>query len=507
MKNEILEMKDLTDSRELMIKKSPPIITVLIMLVSIVIIIALIWAYFGKLDTYAVANGEIRTIENLSTIKIPSSGKISKINYDDGEHVKKGEILFELDSEYYDEQKRIIEKQIEEKKLYLENYNKLIESIKYDKNLFNQETDSIFYNQYESYRLDLDDTLKKIASNNKQINANKNEIMQTISQNQSDLDNANKLYNDYTELYNAINGDYEYNGANKSAINTYNTYITSLEKAKSLYDSCVIAYQELLNQKAENPDSVTQEQITQAENSKNAAYADIKITKTSILNEINATLNDLENKKSSYESNINLYNSKKDALESDNSELNSKEKIKNSYYINIDNSVQKIKSELDSLESQLNEINETILQLSIVAPQDGIITYSEEITVGEIISSGSTIASIVPNSENFTVDLYIPEYCISDIEIGQKIEYSFSSISSTDYGKIYGKILSVSADSFTEQSSGKKYYKATSSIDKIQLKDKDDDIKNIKVGMIVEARMITGSQSVLSWLLDKLNFN
>lgn len=506
MRNEIIEMKDLSDSREIMAKKSPPAITILIFLISSILVIALIWAYFAKLDTYVKVSGEVRTSENISEITLLNGGKLSEIKFQDGSYVEKGDVLFLLDDEYYVNQKEIIIKQIEEKKVSIENYEKLITSIKNDKNEFSESQDSEFYHQYESYRLELENALKQISSNNEKITASQNEILQAISQNQASMDKVKKTYEDYSELYNAINEDYQYTGTNQITINIYNMYTASINKVTVLYEESVSAYDELVQKKQENPDSVTQEEIEQAEQSKNAAYADIQSTKASTLNEINSVLQELDNQIDTYQANIDSYSIKNDSLLFDDTEQITIDRIKNSYYININNSIQALETEIDSFESKSAEIEETLSNCNIKAEQDGFLTYSKELSTGDTISAGTTIGTIVPNTSEYVVNLYIPEYEIVNIEIDQVVEYSFSGISSTDFGKTYGKILSVSADSFVNQTNGQKYYKATASIEETQLENSDGNIVNIKVGMIAEIRAIVGTQSVVSWLLDKLNF-
>lgn len=53
---------------------------------------------------------------------------------------------------------------------------------------------------------------------------------------------------------------------------------------------------------------------------------------------------------------------------------------------------------------------------------------------------------------------------------------------------------------------GQKFYKATASIDKTELTNKHGGKRNIKTGMLVESHTITGTQSIMTWLLDKLSF-
>lgn len=58
---------------------------------------ALVWSYFGRLAVYAEAPGRIQEIGRTKVIEPRQTGQISAIRVRDGEHVKKGAVLIELD--------------------------------------------------------------------------------------------------------------------------------------------------------------------------------------------------------------------------------------------------------------------------------------------------------------------------------------------------------------------------------------------------------------------------
>jgi hemolysin D len=58
---------------------------------------ALAWSFFGRLDVHAVAPGKIETVSLSKVIQPFDNGKISAIDVANGQHVKAGEVLLELD--------------------------------------------------------------------------------------------------------------------------------------------------------------------------------------------------------------------------------------------------------------------------------------------------------------------------------------------------------------------------------------------------------------------------
>ena len=166
-----------------------------------------------------------------------------------------------------------------------------------------------------------------------------------------------------------------------------------------------------------------------------------------------------------------------------------------------------LRQELKTLESQKLDAEETSANLSVSAARSGILLYSQNCAIGDVVSGGATIASIIPESGGYEIELYIPDGKISEVHVGQEIEYTFEAVSVTDFGKAQGKITDISADSFTNQTDGGKYYKATATIDNTVLTGDNGETRVLKIGMLTKAHAKTGTQSILSWLLDNLNLH
>jgi hemolysin D len=59
--------------------------------------VALAWSFIGKLDVHAVAPGKIETINRAKVVQPFDNGKVAAIHIANGQHVKAGEVLLELD--------------------------------------------------------------------------------------------------------------------------------------------------------------------------------------------------------------------------------------------------------------------------------------------------------------------------------------------------------------------------------------------------------------------------
>ena len=58
---------------------------------------ALLWAYFGQLDIYAVARGKIQVAGRSKVVQALEPGKVTAVLVKNGSQVKRGDVLLELD--------------------------------------------------------------------------------------------------------------------------------------------------------------------------------------------------------------------------------------------------------------------------------------------------------------------------------------------------------------------------------------------------------------------------
>lgn len=61
------------------------------------VVFIILWACLGKTDVVAIASGKVIPKGNIKTIQILETGTISRIAVKDGMHVKKGDVLIEMD--------------------------------------------------------------------------------------------------------------------------------------------------------------------------------------------------------------------------------------------------------------------------------------------------------------------------------------------------------------------------------------------------------------------------
>lgn len=97
LKRDRLQYEFLPAAEEIVETPAAPLGALVVWLVTLLLIVALAWSYFGRIDIVAVANGKISTEGSTKIIQPAISGVVTSINVHEGQRVKKGETLLALD--------------------------------------------------------------------------------------------------------------------------------------------------------------------------------------------------------------------------------------------------------------------------------------------------------------------------------------------------------------------------------------------------------------------------
>lgn len=191
MKKQIKTMDQLKDSRLLYEKTLPFFGYMMIIIISILLLDVLIWSIKAP-KTYMINSSGTVQSNNKNYVMSPYTGKITKINMEEGKVVEKGDVLFSIKSTDLDLQGEQLEGQKETYEKQISQYEKLVKSIKDDTNYFDQSNsdDNLYYSQFESYKSQVNQQKVDISSY-KAYGYTEEQIEQKL------VENQNKI----TELY------------------------------------------------------------------------------------------------------------------------------------------------------------------------------------------------------------------------------------------------------------------------------------------------------------------
>ena len=97
LKRNRLQYEFLPAAEEIVETPATPLGALVVWLVTLLLMVALAWSYFGRIDIVAVANGKISTEGSNKIIQPAISGVVTSINVHEGQRIKKGETLLALD--------------------------------------------------------------------------------------------------------------------------------------------------------------------------------------------------------------------------------------------------------------------------------------------------------------------------------------------------------------------------------------------------------------------------
>lgn len=151
-------------------------------LITFTIFFLLTWAYFSKIDDIVKSQGKIITTTNIQTISSLNGGVLKESYVKEGDHVKKGEVLFKLSDLDY---KKDFEKNRQNKMSLLAKIERLKAQSEGTEIIKNKEVTD-FDNEIMQNEIELFNT------NEKKFNASVNVLKEQLTQRKNDLQDAYK---------------------------------------------------------------------------------------------------------------------------------------------------------------------------------------------------------------------------------------------------------------------------------------------------------------------------
>ena len=296
---------------------------------------------------------------------------------------------------------------------------------------------------------------------------------------------------------------------NKEVINFDSTI---MENEINLFNSSKNEFKASIN--------VLQEQLIQRENELNDAIKNLKSTQDNLIltnkeMEIKVPLAkeriisqveliDLRRKKNDIKAEIKKIEGSIPSLKSSIKEIKkSVEKTTQEFKSKAEDEYIVTYNDLKQTQEDLKFLSEKITDTNIKAPTDGIINKISVNTKGEAVSPGIVIAQIVPETKHLLAEVKISPADIGFIYVGQKVRLKLRPYDFSLYGAVDSEISYISADTLKDENNPEEeYYIVQIKADTKFLNDN----KNlaIKPGMTVDADILRGKKSILSYILKPI---
>jgi HlyD family secretion protein/epimerase transport system membrane fusion protein len=164
--------------------------------------------------------------------------------------------------------------------------------------------------------------------------------------------------------------------------------------------------------------------------------------------------------------------------------------------------LQEIQTKIADLEERARATKDVLRRTIITAPQDGIVNGLKYHTQGGVISPGGEIMDLIPQDDELIVEIKVNPQDIDVVLKGLPARVILSAYRAKVVPPLEGKVINVSADSFTDQQNGASYFLARIRINKDELKQ----LEKVRLypGMPTEAYIITGSRTFFQYLFDPI---
>lgn len=555
----IIDMKDMSDSREVYESRPNPVLPGFIWLLLVLMAAAFVWMAFFKIDIVVKATGTVSAAEEVATVTNQVSGTITTRMIEDGQNVEKGDVLYTISHEELDLQLSALEEQLEDhrdKEEMLHAYMNwleegeefpiaLMDNLYYSEiasrkllvELKEQSMQQAYVGELSAYETQLDANNTMIDYCNDAIYKSR-QLIEAIKSKSNSFGSEDAYYWNYMENYLAQyqNIISQYDVSINNLLRESNTAKQTMEKLEVKKQELQHSIQdvEINTVTVSDADTVmvsdsdevqvlqTQQQIQSIEAQiiaqkavKEAADNSIKEYNTQINSALSAyekeNIATIENSILGYEQNLAAYEGKRMEYENGRATL-----LGQGTGVELENLVTQEKHSVAAelatcrqsqlkLSQQIQSLNQSIENTTVRANICGTVNFAVDLVEGDFLGAGTQVLSIIPESETgaFIVKCYVENKDIAKIHEGMEVTYEIAAYPSREYGTMRGDVTFVSAD-LKVNNSGSAYYMVETSVDAGQLYNQKGEESSLKVGMLCETKIVIEKKSVLEILVEKL---
>ena len=471
------EVVDWSPSLQNLLDQPPVTLPKRVILGGMVFFLAFVtWAWFGKIEEVGKAQGKL--VPKGETYKLESIelGRISHIAVEEGEQVKAGQLIAELDTTLAAKEVERLEQILTASKIELSQKQAQLERV---------------YLEVQTHeRISAAETLGQRSAINSATNK-ATVLRQLLAQQKAEIEAyqaRQKLLTSVPKIsqerFEKVNRELE---AHKERL----ARLRELEKSGGVSKEFIFqaeqaqrqAELQLLDNKAQEITNVS-EQLFQAEQS----LRDLNEQKTQSQGELATALKEVEQ------------------LEAD---LKRKQAERSRMMLEAEQKIQQLKLEITQIETKIAETQnqlasaQTKLQYkSLKSPIDGVVLTLNVKNLGKVFDPGETIAEISPADSPLVLSAVMPNQESGFIEIGMPVQVKLDAYSYQDFGTIRGKVTSISSDAKSDEKLGS-VYRVEVELEQDYIV-KDQESIRFKPGQTATADIVIRRRRILDIFLDPI---
>lgn len=468
-----------------------------------IILLLLIFSFIAEKTYYVNSRGQISPADKASTIKNLVTGKVTEVNISNGSSVKKGDVLFKIDTAITKQTIAALLDKGDMCKAAIEFLTIFKRSISANENLFKQcdSNKNKYQIRYEKYVNDIAASILQYQNNILDIAEIKNDITSIYCKASDQLIMLNFDLTQIDYLIASINNSmcsFPNMNANSLFPKKYQEYITDIEK----YTQAIKAFTDIKDSigKSYIIGEEKKAKYINSQDNLNAYQAELKKYKYDYLLLIQQRRDQLVR----FIDDISISIQHLKSFMNENFEKSIVEKIKLETLLAIYAEITLQQQDLYTINMDINQLTFNLLNAQVISPIDGQINMCTEIKQSDYLQSGLDIATILPIYKvKYKVLIDISSSDICKIRVNQKIILQISSLPMRD-SEFYGTIMDICSETKTDIAAGCTYYVAECMLNNDSIKSFEK-LFNTSINSIdCGAKIITKQCKIFYWLLEKL---
>lgn len=486
-----LETAFLSEALEIVEKPASPIGHFMIWVIIVIVVSAIIWAYFGKMDEVAIASATVAPKDGVQVVQPLYEGIVTQILVEEGEAVKKGQELIILDSTT--EQIGIENSESKISELTLQ--NDLIELLLDGKDIsdyaeengITEERDiqvvKLMISMQNENQLLISQLQSQYAQCEKQLEIEQNSLEKL----NGDLSALEKQKSDAVNLYSGSSPEGQ-------ALENYKLQLETAEKEyeeySKLYEIGAVAKYQLDEKKTLLDDIKKQLELQEVRAEHESAGNSAEVSE--IQRKIDLLLQDI----SAQEKNVQK---QEELLEQSETTLQS---AKTEFEQSLINMLVTNNQTLIDYKSDLKLKNKSNKSQILTSPVDGTIQTVAVTTVGGVVTSAQPVITIVPQNAELIIEADVLNKDIGYVFAGQEVSVKLDTFSFQKYGTVDGEIIYVSPSAVEDERKGL-VYKIKVAIDKTSFNVNGTEVP-ISSGMSGTAEIKLEERRIIEFFLEPM---
>jgi membrane fusion protein, type I secretion system len=173
--------------------------------------------------------------------------------------------------------------------------------------------------------------------------------------------------------------------------------------------------------------------------------------------------------------------------------------LRNDTLNEVANDLRDVQKKISDLQEQMRTASDILSRLEIRAPKSGVVVDLKVHTTGGVVAPGEPLMYIVPRDDLLVVEAQVRPDDIDNVYAGLEAQVRLTAYRQKVTPTFKGTVVRVSADLFTDQRTGAKYYTAIVRLDDESLRNAPE--VSLAQGMPAEVMILTGARSAIGYAI------